>query len=100
MGGGGVLVYTTRLLPVGLTLRMTYGARGNAALLSRYGFATRNNAEPDSSCNNVLEVEIDADGGAARRVAKRSRVIFVRPSREGVGVMSQQEQRPQQSSKG
>jgi hypothetical protein len=62
-GGGGVLVYTTRSLPAGSTLRMTYGAKGNAALLSRYGFAIHNNAEPDGSCNDVLEVEIDADGG-------------------------------------
>jgi len=61
-GGGGVLVYTTRSLPAGSTLRMTYGAKGNAALLSRYGFAIHNNAEPDGSCNDVLEVEIDADG--------------------------------------
>ena len=39
--GGVVLVYTTRSLPAGSTLQMTYGAGGNAAHLSRHGFAIR-----------------------------------------------------------
>lgn len=56
--GGGVLVYTSRYLSSGSTLRMTYGAKGNAALLGRYGFAILNNVEPDGSCNDLLEIEI------------------------------------------
>jgi hypothetical protein len=56
--GGGVLVYTSRCLSSGSTLRMTYGAKGNATLLGRYGFAILNNVEPDGSCNDVLEIEI------------------------------------------
>jgi hypothetical protein len=38
---------------------MTYGAKGNAALLGRYGFCVPNNIEPDGSCNDILEVEIN-----------------------------------------
>lgn len=56
--GGGVLVYTSRCLSSGSTLRMTYGAKGNATLLGRYGFAILNNVEPDGSCNDLLEIEI------------------------------------------
>jgi hypothetical protein len=56
--GGGVLVYTSRCLSSGSTLRMTYGAKGNVTLLGRYGFAILNNVEPDGSCNDLLEIEI------------------------------------------
>lgn len=56
--GGGVLVYTSRCLSSGSTLRMTYGAKGNITLLGRYGFAILNNVEPDGSCNDFLEIKI------------------------------------------
>ncbi len=45
--GGGVRVYTSRSLPMGSTLYMSYGAKGNDSLLGRYGFAIPNNVEPD-----------------------------------------------------
>mmetsp|Transcript_30082 Transcript_30082/g.56832 ORF Transcript_30082/g.56832 Transcript_30082/m.56832 type:complete len:754 (-) Transcript_30082:508-2769(-) len=57
-GGGGVRVTTSRPLSFGVALHMTYGAKGNAALLGRYGFCIPNNVEPDGSCNDVLEIEI------------------------------------------
>jgi hypothetical protein len=40
-------VFTSRSLPMGSALHMTYGAKGNASLLGRYGFAIPNNVEPD-----------------------------------------------------
>ena len=60
--GGGVLVSASRPLPPGTALRMTYGAKGNAALLGRYGFCVPDNVEPDGSCNDVLELEIEPSG--------------------------------------
>jgi hypothetical protein len=42
-------------LPTGETLRLTYGAKGNAQLLLNYGFTIPNNLEPDGSSNDVLE---------------------------------------------
>jgi len=51
-------VSTSRPLSFGAALHMTYGAKGNAALLGRYGFCIPNNVEPDGSCNDVLELEI------------------------------------------
>ena len=46
-GRGGVRVTTARSLRPGSTLQMTYGAKGNATLLGRYGFCIPNNIEPD-----------------------------------------------------
>ncbi len=44
---GGVRVTSAKWLPYGKELQMTYGAKGNAALLGRYGFCIANNMEPD-----------------------------------------------------
>lgn len=44
---GGVRVTAAKWLLYGKTLQMTYGAKGNAALLGRYGFCIPNNVEPD-----------------------------------------------------
>ncbi|KAL9182389.1 hypothetical protein ACHAXT_013041 [Thalassiosira profunda] len=57
-GTGGVRVSAARQLVSGSELHMTYGAKGNAALLGRYGFCIANNVEPDGSCNDVLELDI------------------------------------------
>jgi hypothetical protein len=46
-GGSGIRVFTSRSLPMGSALHMTYGAKGNASLLGRYGFAIPDNVEPD-----------------------------------------------------
>jgi hypothetical protein len=45
--GGGVTVTAARHLSPGTQLHMTYGAKGNATLLGRYGFCIENNVEPD-----------------------------------------------------
>jgi SET domain len=37
-------------------LRITYGAKPNSVLLVNYGFALRQNVEPDGSSNDVLEL--------------------------------------------
>lgn len=44
---GGVRVITSRSIPPGSILQMTYGAKGNTTLLGRYGFCISNNVEPD-----------------------------------------------------
>mmetsp|Transcript_16268 Transcript_16268/g.32972 ORF Transcript_16268/g.32972 Transcript_16268/m.32972 type:complete len:719 (-) Transcript_16268:31-2187(-) len=58
---GGVRVTSVKWLPYGKELHMTYGAKGNAALLGRYGFCIANNMEPDGSCNDILEVNLKYD---------------------------------------
>lgn len=40
------------------TLKITYGAQGNAQLLMNYGFALKYNLEPDGSSNDVLETTL------------------------------------------
>ncbi|MDB4430450.1 SET domain-containing protein [bacterium] len=45
--GGGVRVSTSHSISTGSALQMTYGAKGNVALLGRYGFCIPNNVEPD-----------------------------------------------------
>jgi hypothetical protein len=58
-GRGGIKVTAARHLRPGIKLLMTYGAKGNAALLGRYGFCIDNNVEPDGayelhgSCRNI-----------------------------------------------
>ena len=47
-------------LPPGSTLHDTYGAKGNAQLLNRYGFCIGNNLEPDGSSNDVVEMSLKA----------------------------------------
>jgi len=49
----------TTLLPAsrGCAVDITYGAKGNAQLLQRYGFTLRANTEPDGSCNNTVVVK-------------------------------------------
>ena len=58
---GGVRVTTSRSIPPGSILRMTYGAKGNAVLLGRYGFCISNNVEPDGKSKTVKEL---AAGGS------------------------------------
>ena len=48
-------VVADRDLSAGSILHDTYGAKGNAQLLSRYGFCIENNIEPDGSSNDVVE---------------------------------------------
>lgn len=52
---GSVCVKALRAIRKGSTIRNTYGAKGNAQLLSCYGFCLANNLEPDGSSNDVLE---------------------------------------------
>jgi hypothetical protein len=47
---GGIKVISARHLQPGSELLMTYGAKGNASLLGRYGFCIENNVEPDGEC--------------------------------------------------
>ncbi|KAL7449020.1 hypothetical protein ACHAWC_001125, partial [Mediolabrus comicus] len=60
--GGGVKVTTAQRisLPANATipLQMTYGAKSNSTLLGRYGFCIENNVEPDGSCNDVIEIQL------------------------------------------
>jgi len=52
---GAVEVRAQRALAAGSAVYLTYGAKGNAQLLSCYGFCLRRNVEPDGSSNDVLE---------------------------------------------
>lgn len=38
---------------------ITYGAKGNAQLLLRYGFTIQHNIEPDGSSNDILDLKIN-----------------------------------------
>ncbi len=49
----------------GETLRLTYGAKGNAQLLLNYGFTIPNNLEPDGSSNDVLEFKVSKAHGTS-----------------------------------
>ena len=53
-----VEVVADRDLSPGSTIHDTYGAKGNAQLLSRYGFCIPNNLEPDGSSNDVVELSL------------------------------------------
>ena len=55
-GSGGVQVSTAHSLASGSTLHMTYGAKGNVALLGRYGFCIPNNIEPDGESTFIRHV--------------------------------------------
>ena len=65
---GSMIVQSTShgspVLPVGETLRLTYGAKGNADLLLHYGFAIPFNLEPDGSSNDILELTVPTAVGA------------------------------------
>ena len=52
---GAIIVHALQAIKAGDTLRITYGAQGNAQLLLNYGFCIPNNFEPDGSSNDVLE---------------------------------------------
>jgi len=52
-GSGGVQVSTAHSLISGSILHMTYGSKGNAALLGRYGFCIPNNIEPDGESSFI-----------------------------------------------
>ena len=54
-------VVADRDLPPGSILHDTYGAKGNAQLLNRYGFCIANNLEPDGSSNDVVEISLKED---------------------------------------
>ena len=51
-------IVADRDLQPGSTLHDTYGAKGNAQLLNRYGFCIANNLEPDGSSNDVVETSL------------------------------------------
>ena len=55
-GSGGVQVTTAHSLTSGSILYMTYGSKGNAALLGRYGFCIPNNIEPDGESTFIRHV--------------------------------------------
>jgi len=55
-GSGGVQVSTAHSLTSGSILYMTYGSKGNAALLGRYGFCIPNNIEPDGESTFIRHV--------------------------------------------
>ena len=45
-------------LSIGSTPSITYGAKGNNILLTRYGFALKDNVEPDGSSNDVMDFHV------------------------------------------
>ena len=53
-----VEVRTIKKIEVGGQLCNTYGTKGNAQLLSAYGFCVENNTELDGSSNDVLEFDM------------------------------------------
>ena len=55
---GNVIVIARKHLQKGTIINDTYGAKGNAQLLNRYGFCLPSNIEPDGSSNDVLELDI------------------------------------------
>lgn len=57
-----VEVVADRDLSPGTAIHDTYGAKGNAQLLSRYGFCIPNNLEPDGSSNDVVELSLKEGG--------------------------------------
>lgn len=57
-GDGSIHVIAKRDLNAGCLPGITYGAKGNAQLLTRYGFTLRHNIEPDGSSNDVMELKV------------------------------------------
>ena len=55
---GSILIVSKHDLCNGISPGNTYGAKGNAQLLTRYGFTLEDNIEPDGSSNDVLELPI------------------------------------------
>jgi hypothetical protein len=55
---GYVVVQTLRAIKAGEEVCITYGAKGNSALLLSYGFCLLHNVEPDGSSNDVVTVEV------------------------------------------
>mmetsp|Transcript_19343 Transcript_19343/g.56497 ORF Transcript_19343/g.56497 Transcript_19343/m.56497 type:complete len:443 (+) Transcript_19343:1867-3195(+) len=86
-----VLVETDRPIEAGSILHDTYGAKGNAQLLLRYGFCLgaaaaegeggkteEINVEPDGSSNDVLELRLKNGGGAAAAAKTLATVVELR----------------------
>ena len=57
-----IVVTAKRDLEPGSVLGITYGAKSNSVLLSRYGFTISDNNEPDGSSNDVVEFSPKNDG--------------------------------------
>mmetsp|Transcript_12788 Transcript_12788/g.14891 ORF Transcript_12788/g.14891 Transcript_12788/m.14891 type:complete len:551 (+) Transcript_12788:62-1714(+) len=58
----GSIIVTARCdLNIGSTPGITYGAKGNAQLLERYGFTLANNIEPDGSSNDIMYFEVKSN---------------------------------------
>ena len=59
-GDGSIIVKAKNDLPQGFIPGITYGAKGNAQLLCRYGFTLLGdtNVEPDGSSNDVVEIVV------------------------------------------
>lgn len=55
----GMVVKSCQEIAAQESLRLTYGAKGNAQLFLNYGFSIPNNVEPDGSCNDTLEFQIE-----------------------------------------
>jgi hypothetical protein len=58
---GTVMVKAVTDIAIGDTLKITYGAQGNAQLFLNYGFCVADNWEPDGSSNDALEFFRDAN---------------------------------------
>ena len=56
--GSDILLKAKHDLPKGYVPGITYGAKGNAQLLCRYGFTLEDNVEPDGSSNDVVEIMV------------------------------------------
>lgn len=56
--GGDIIVKARQNIAKNTVIRDTYGAKGNAQLLRRYGFCLPDNLEPDGSSNDILELDI------------------------------------------
>ena len=56
---GSILVTAKCDLEAGTSPGITYGAKGNSQLLTRYGFTMRNNIEKDMSSNDEMEIRIN-----------------------------------------
>ena len=56
---GSILVTAKCDLEAGTSPGITYGAKGNSQLLTRYGFTMRNNIEKDMSSNDEMELIIN-----------------------------------------
>ena len=62
--GKSIVVTALRSFDPGDPIRISYGARGNAELLLRYGFTIPDNTEPDGSSNDTRRIAVTTGGGS------------------------------------